>query len=218
MYLTIFFFFTNNIVTNNIIIHPYWCSSNSISLALEVVGLALADAHNIGFGKMWQPLSPFPCFSSLQTPYSLDDHIYNAKVELDLGHPLENTLHLFSRLRQGVLVSNTNISLAVILPVWDEVVTPTQSQDMTINLHDLLLTSVARNDAVQPSHGGRGKRKAVQEVVVDRATQQKQRRMIKNRESAARSRERKQLMECLIPVEEKSKPRRMLRRVNSAQW
>ncbi|KAK8469088.1 hypothetical protein PHAVU_006G211201 [Phaseolus vulgaris] len=63
--------------------------------------------------------------------------------------------------------------------VWDEVVTPTQSQDMTINLHDLLLTSVARNDAVQPSHGGRGKRKAVQEVVVDRATQQKQRRMIK---------------------------------------
>lgn len=136
--------------------------------------------------------------------------------------------------------------------VWDEVVTPTQSQDMTINLHDLLLTSVARNDAVQPSHGGRGKRKAVQEVVVDRATQQKQRRMIKNRESAARSRERKQaytveleslvtileeenarllkeeadrrrqrlneLMECLIPVEEKSKPRRMLRRVNSAQW
>jgi len=77
--------------------------------------------------------------------------------------------------------------------VWDEVVTPTQSQDMTINLHDLLLTSVARNDAVQPSHGGRGKRKAVQEVVVDRATQQKQRRMIKNRESAARSRERKQV-------------------------
>ncbi|KAK1276933.1 G-box-binding factor 4 [Acorus gramineus] len=43
--------------------------------------------------------------------------------------------------------------------------------------------------------GGRGKRRAaVQEpvVVVDRVAQQRQRRMIKNRESAARSRERKQ--------------------------
>jgi len=40
--------------------------------------------------------------------------------------------------------------------------------------------------------GGRGKRRAVEEVPVDKATQQKQRRMIKNRESAARSRERKQ--------------------------
>lgn len=39
--------------------------------------------------------------------------------------------------------------------------------------------------------GGRGKRR-VEEVPVDKATQQKQRRMIKNRESAARSRERKQ--------------------------
>uniref|UniRef100_A0A7N0VGI3 BZIP domain-containing protein n=1 Tax=Kalanchoe fedtschenkoi TaxID=63787 RepID=A0A7N0VGI3_KALFE len=40
--------------------------------------------------------------------------------------------------------------------------------------------------------GTRGKRKAVEEPVVDKATQQRQRRMIKNRESAARSRERKQ--------------------------
>ncbi|XP_057492927.1 bZIP transcription factor 12-like isoform X1 [Actinidia eriantha] len=40
--------------------------------------------------------------------------------------------------------------------------------------------------------GGRGKRKAVEEPQMDKATQQKQRRMIKNRESAARSRERKQ--------------------------
>ncbi|XP_047960842.1 ABSCISIC ACID-INSENSITIVE 5-like protein 4 isoform X1 [Salvia hispanica] len=41
--------------------------------------------------------------------------------------------------------------------------------------------------------GGRGKRRvAVDEVPLDKATQQKQRRMIKNRESAARSRERKQ--------------------------
>lgn len=44
--------------------------------------------------------------------------------------------------------------------------------------------------------GGRGKRRAVEEVPVDKATQQKQRRMIKNRESAARSRERKQVSLC----------------------
>ncbi|KAH6827164.1 hypothetical protein C2S53_019227 [Perilla frutescens var. hirtella] len=43
------------------------------------------------------------------------------------------------------------------------------------------------------SGSGRGKRRvAVDEVPLDKATQQKQRRMIKNRESAARSRERKQ--------------------------
>ncbi|KAI3762024.1 hypothetical protein L1987_52447 [Smallanthus sonchifolius] len=39
--------------------------------------------------------------------------------------------------------------------------------------------------------GGRGKRRAVLETL-DKAAQQRQRRMIKNRESAARSRERKQ--------------------------
>lgn len=39
---------------------------------------------------------------------------------------------------------------------------------------------------------GRGKRRAVEEPL-DKATEQKQRRMIKNRESAARSRERKQV-------------------------
>jgi len=77
--------------------------------------------------------------------------------------------------------------------VWDEVVGGTQSQDMAISIHDLLLNSVPRNDAA-PSHGGRGKRKAVEEAVMDRATLQKQRRMIKNRESAARSRERKQVL------------------------
>ncbi|KAF6163660.1 hypothetical protein GIB67_036120 [Kingdonia uniflora] len=38
----------------------------------------------------------------------------------------------------------------------------------------------------------RGKRKMVQEEPVDKVTQQRQKRMIKNRESAARSRERKQ--------------------------
>ncbi|KAL8205808.1 hypothetical protein R6Q57_009359 [Mikania cordata] len=98
--------------------------------------------------------------------------------------------------------------------------------------------------------GGRGKRKVVvEDPPVDKATQQKQRRMIKNRESAARSRERKQaytveleslvtqleeeharllkevdemnkerlkqLMENLMPVVEKRRPPRALRRTNS---
>ncbi|XP_062077245.1 G-box-binding factor 4-like isoform X1 [Humulus lupulus] len=95
---------------------------------------------------------------------------------------------------------------------------------------------------------GRGKRQAV-DPPVDKATAQKQRRMIKNRESAARSRERKQayqveletlvteledekarllreevertqerfrqLMKNVIPVEEKKKTPRVLRRVRS---
>ncbi|XP_073292532.1 bZIP transcription factor 12-like [Primulina huaijiensis] len=101
--------------------------------------------------------------------------------------------------------------------------------------------------------GGRGKRRAtVEEAPLDKATQQKQRRMIKNRESAARSRERKQaytvelesqvtkledensellieevelkrqrykqLMENLIPVTEKRRPPRVLRRIHSMNW
>ncbi|KAL7592591.1 hypothetical protein Lser_V15G34184 [Lactuca serriola] len=100
------------------------------------------------------------------------------------------------------------------------------------------------------SGGGRGKRKVVvEDPPVDKATQQKQRRMIKNRESAARSRERKQaytvelealvtqleeehakllkevdelnkerlkqLMQNLVPVLEKRRPPRVLRRTNS---
>ncbi|CAN4116469.1 unnamed protein product [Withania somnifera] len=99
--------------------------------------------------------------------------------------------------------------------------------------------------------GGRGKRKAILEPL-DKAALQRQRRMIKNRESAARSRERKQayqvelesiavrlekeneqllkekeertrahymqLIEKVIPVVEKQKPRRVLRRVCSMQW
>ncbi|GLT27905.1 hypothetical protein SLA2020_028710 [Shorea laevis] len=105
---------------------------------------------------------------------------------------------------------------------------------------------------VGPSGGGRGKRRAMEEPPVDKATQQKQRRMIKNRESAARSRERKQaytieleslvtqleeenarllreeaelnkerfqqLMKNLIPVEEKPRIPRALKRVNSVEW
>ncbi|EYU35424.1 hypothetical protein MIMGU_mgv1a016878mg [Erythranthe guttata] len=97
---------------------------------------------------------------------------------------------------------------------------------------------------------GKGKRRAaVEEAPLDKATQQKQRRMIKNRESAARSRERKQaytveleslvaqleednagllkeeaelnrerytqLMENVIPVTEKRRPKKVLRRVRS---
>ncbi|KAM0062673.1 putative transcription factor bZIP family [Helianthus debilis subsp. tardiflorus] len=100
--------------------------------------------------------------------------------------------------------------------------------------------------------GGRGKRRAILETL-DKAAQQRQRRMIKNRESAARSRERKQayqaeleslavkleeenetlmkvkteqarkrykqLMENIIPVTEKQKPRRyVLRKVRSMEW
>ncbi|KAK4339970.1 hypothetical protein RND71_041432 [Anisodus tanguticus] len=103
------------------------------------------------------------------------------------------------------------------------------------------------------SGSGRGKRRStVEELPVDKATQQKQRRMIKNRESAARSRERKQaytveleslvtqleeenarllreeeeknnerlkqIMENLIPVVEKRRPPRVLRRARSMSW
>ncbi|CAL0324517.1 unnamed protein product [Lupinus luteus] len=98
--------------------------------------------------------------------------------------------------------------------------------------------------------GGKGKRRVMEETV-DKATLQKQRRMIKNRESAARSRERKQaytseleylvhqleqenarllnetadekrqrfkqLMECIIPIEERPRPPiRSFRRTNSS--
>ncbi|GAB4827282.1 hypothetical protein Ancab_034171 [Ancistrocladus abbreviatus] len=91
------------------------------------------------------------------------------------------------------------------------------------------------------SGGVRVKRRTLEESV-DKATQQKQRRMIKNRESAARSRERKQaytselealvknleeenarlrreeLMKSVIPVEEARRPPRSLRRLRSMSW
>lgn len=104
---------------------------------------------------------------------------------------------------------------------------------------------------VEAIGGGRGKRKALLEPL-DKAAQQRQRRMIKNRESAARSRERKQayqvelesmavkleeenelllkekaeqtkarfkqLMERVVPVVEKRRPQRILRRVRSTHW
>ncbi|KAL3513893.1 hypothetical protein ACH5RR_026610 [Cinchona calisaya] len=101
--------------------------------------------------------------------------------------------------------------------------------------------------------GGRGKRRTSDLLEpMDKAAQQRQRRMIKNRESAARSRERKQayqveleamavrleeeneqllkekaertkercklLMEKVIPVVEKRRPTRTLRRVHSMSW
>ncbi|XP_030465432.1 G-box-binding factor 4 isoform X2 [Syzygium oleosum] len=99
---------------------------------------------------------------------------------------------------------------------------------------------------------GRGKRGACVLEPLDKAAQQRQRRMIKNRESAARSRERKQayqveleslavrleeenaqllkekaertkerfrqLMEKVVPIVEKPKTARVLRRVQSLQW
>lgn len=52
--------------------------------------------------------------------------------------------------------------------------------------------AVYGNGSGTTTTAGRGKRRAVEEPL-DKATQQKQRRMIKNRESAARSRERKQV-------------------------
>ncbi|XP_015886437.1 G-box-binding factor 4 [Ziziphus jujuba] len=100
--------------------------------------------------------------------------------------------------------------------------------------------------------GVRGKRGRAVLEPLDKAAQQRQRRMIKNRESAARSRERKQayqveleslavrleeenerlmkekaertkerfkqLMEKIIPVEEKRRAPRVLRRVHSFEW
>ncbi|CAI9781790.1 unnamed protein product [Fraxinus pennsylvanica] len=70
------------------------------------------------------------------------------------------------------------------------------------------MVAVGRSGGVS----GRGKRRAaVEEVVLDKATQQKQRRMIKNRESAARSRERKQAytveLETLVTQLEEEKAR-----------
>ncbi|KAK7302465.1 hypothetical protein RJT34_13355 [Clitoria ternatea] len=112
---------------------------------------------------------------------------------------------------------------------------------------------MAKEDlVVESEENGNGRPKTKSKRRQPQETLQKQRRMIKNRESAARSRERKQaytleleslvtlleqenarlfkeeaqrktqrynqLMKLLIPVEEKPKPKGMLRRVNSAQW
>ncbi|XP_071698139.1 G-box-binding factor 4-like [Rutidosis leptorrhynchoides] len=116
--------------------------------------------------------------------------------------------------------------------------------------HMQFVTALGGSAVAGGGCSGRGKRKVVvEDQPVDKATQQKQRRMIKNRESAARSRERKQaytveleslvtqleeehakllkevdelnkerhkqLMENLMPVVEKRRPPRFLRRTNS---
>lgn len=111
---------------------------------------------------------------------------------------------------------------------------------------------VGFGNGVELMGGGRGKRGACVLEPLDKAAQQRQRRMIKNRESAARSRERKQayqveleslamqleeeneqllkekaertkerfrqLMEKVVPIVEKPKTARVLRRVRSLQW
>ncbi|XP_061339923.1 bZIP transcription factor 12-like [Gastrolobium bilobum] len=150
--------------------------------------------------------------------------------------------------------------------VWKEIVAGAETQQLTLEdfltkagsvrdndvTHSMLSPHMVANAKTSSKVRGRGKRKKTVEELVDKATLQRQRRMIKNRESAARSRERKQaytveleslvthleeenarllreqddkkkqrlnqLLECLIPVVEKCKPRRMLRRVNSVQW
>uniref|UniRef100_A0A0D6QVS4 BZIP domain-containing protein n=1 Tax=Araucaria cunninghamii TaxID=56994 RepID=A0A0D6QVS4_ARACU len=101
--------------------------------------------------------------------------------------------------------------------------------------------ATAFGNGVGLSSSARGKKRAL-EVPEDKAVEQRQRRMIKNRESAARSRERKQaytvelesqvtqlkeenaqlsrqqLMETLIPMEEMRKPPRVLRRTRTTFW
>ncbi|RRT44454.1 hypothetical protein B296_00029710 [Ensete ventricosum] len=89
------------------------------------------------------------------------------------------------------------------------------------------------NGAEGVGRGGRGKKRSVLDPV-DRAALQRQKRMIKNRESAARSRERKQeqqqkmrikqltivlqLLDNIVPVTEMKKPCRILRRTCSMEW
>ncbi|XP_047969518.1 bZIP transcription factor 12-like isoform X4 [Salvia hispanica] len=89
--------------------------------------------------------------------------------------------------------------------VWRDMVTGGGDAPMTLEAFLTKAGAVNEEDVGVPAAGcvqsvigvefgsGRGKRRAAaEEVPLDKATQQKQRRMIKNRESAARSRERKQ--------------------------
>ncbi|XP_065867007.1 ABSCISIC ACID-INSENSITIVE 5-like protein 5 [Euphorbia lathyris] len=126
------------------------------------------------------------------------------------------------------------------------------TENTNTNYDNAHFQGVANGNVMPEAGKGRQKRRAVEEPPMDKATQQKQRRMIKNRESAARSRERKQaytieleslvtqleeenaklameegekkkqrvkeLMKNLIPVTDKRRPPRALRRVNSVQW
>ncbi|CAN1268211.1 G-box-binding factor 4 [Linum perenne] len=139
---------------------------------------------------------------------------------------------------------------------FDPVPMPTNAISMLDNVEGSI---IGFGNGVEVGHGsgelrvGRGKRgRAPVLEQMDKAAQQRQKRMIKNRESAARSRERKQayqveleslavkleeeheqllkekeesakerlkqLMEKVIPVVERRRPPRMLRRVRSWVW
>ncbi|CAN0921591.1 G-box-binding factor 4 [Linum grandiflorum] len=139
---------------------------------------------------------------------------------------------------------------------FDPVQMPTNAISMLDNVEGSI---IGFGNGLEVPHGsgelrvGRGKRgRAPVLEQLDKAAQQRQKRMIKNRESAARSRERKQayqveleslavkleeeheqllqekeestkqrlkqLMEKVIPVVEKRRPARMLRRVRSSVW
>ncbi|KAL2343739.1 hypothetical protein Fmac_005024 [Flemingia macrophylla] len=148
--------------------------------------------------------------------------------------------------------------------VWKEIVAghhdAAAPDNLGITLEDFLTKAGAvTEEDVRPlpegssssaPHKGKRRAAAASEEPLDKATLQKQRRMIKNRESAARSRERKQaytseleflvhqleqenarllneeadmrrqrkkqLLECIIPIEVMPKPKKQLRRVNSA--
>ncbi|KAJ1419933.1 Basic-leucine zipper domain [Sesbania bispinosa] len=98
--------------------------------------------------------------------------------------------------------------------VWKEIVAgSTDQQNITVTLEDFLTKPVTVTDQdtillppqTQSNEkngivavGGRKRRAVAVEESLDKATLQKQRRMIKNRESAARSRERKQAVTHLL--------------------
>lgn len=168
----------------------------------------------------------------------------------------------------------SNVSKRTVDDVWREIVAgKTQKKEFKQEVSDEMMTLedfLAKAEAVEeedvkvkvvPVYSNEivvaetsfvgGKRRAVYEPM-DKAAQQRQRRMIKNRESAARSRERKQayqveleslavkleeeneqllkekaertkerfkqLMWKIMPVVEKRRPARVLRRVRSMHW
>lgn len=100
------------------------------------------------------------------------------------------------------------------MTVLEDILSPKGEDSASVVAEDhttIMLPPQNQNDAangieatkVPRGGGGRGKRRAVEEEPrLDKATLQKQRRMIKNRESAARSRERKQVL-SLFPLKNK---------------
>ncbi|KAJ0011356.1 hypothetical protein Pint_32906 [Pistacia integerrima] len=157
--------------------------------------------------------------------------------------------------REGSFSISKDMANKSVEEVWKEMVAGGGTDERSVGSRDEEMTLedfLTKAGAMVIVGSGRGKRRIVEEAPLDKATQQKQRRMIKNRESAARSRERKQaytveleslvtqleeenahllreeadqnkerfkqLMENLIPVVEKRKPPRVLRRVHSLHW